>query len=425
MANDSKENSELLTPGQPERMGFISQWGGRLAFFFAYTHLSHDLTAGLLVALLPFIRGDLGLNYLQSGFLITAYALTAGLSQLLGGWLSDRISRPKAIALGLGGVGLSAIAASFAPSYYALLITLVVMGIFAGFYHPSAISALTTHCKAQQRGRVVALHMLGGSLGFGLGPLFGAIIASKYNWHLAYILLGLPALVAASLVLTKLKLPGQMNQSKDAGSSQEDGQKRIGVWQVFRPAIGIIVVSIAMQLVTGPVISFASLFLVDVHHLSATAGSMWVTIIRMGGLVGSLCGGWLSDKWGRRNAIFLTLIMFGPVVFLLAKLPFGVVLGTAYIIFGWLMSMRETTMQTFLMDNTPPRLRATIIGIYFGFGQEGSSIIQPIAGDFMDTVGIGGVFNGIAVISIGLSGMVVLLIVRSFRRIKIADKTYQ
>ena len=129
-------------------------------------------------------------------------------------------------------------------------------------------------------------------------------------------------------------------------------------------------------------------------------------------MVGNILGGWLTDKWGRRNTIFLILILFGPVIFLLGKIPFGFALGAVFILFGWLMAMRETTMQTLLMDNSPPHLRATIIGIYFSFGQQGSSIIQPIAGDFMDAIGINGVFNVIGLVSIGLSVLAVVLILR-------------
>ncbi len=415
MTVNPKENTQSVTSGKAGKTGLIDQWGGKFAFFFTYMHASHDLTTGLLPALLPFIRQDLDLNYLQSGFLVSAFSLTAGLSQLLGGWLSDRISKTKAITLGLGGVGLSSIAVSFAPSYHLLLVVLIALGIFAGFYHPSAISALTTHFDDRQRGRVVALHMLGGGIGFGLGPLLGAIIASQFNWHLAYIILGLPALVAAALVFTQFKI-STTKSPKSVASSQVNGGRAKGLWQVFKPAFGIIAISIAMQLITGPVMSFVSLFLIDVHHLSVTAGSMWVTIIRFGGLAGNIIGGWLTDKWGRRKTIFLILIMFGPVVLLLAKLPFGFGLGVVFILFGWLMAMRETTMQTLLMDNSPPQLRATVIGIYFGFGQQGSSIIQPVAGDFMDAIGISGVFNAIAFISLGLSFLALMLVFRKTGR---------
>lgn len=73
-------------------------------------------------------------------------------------------------------------------------------------------------------------------------------------------------------------------------------------------------------------------------------------------------------------------------------------------------------MQTYLMDNTPPQLRATVFGIYFGFGQQGSSVIQPVAGDLMDTLGIVGVYNLIAFISLGLSVLAVIIAVRYARR---------
>jgi MFS transporter, FSR family, fosmidomycin resistance protein len=415
MPNNSKQNAASGTSGKAGKIRLIDQWGGKFAFFFTYMHLSHDLTTGLLPALLPFIRQDLGLDYLKSGFLVSAFSLTAGLSQLFGGWVSDRISKVTAISIGLCGVGLSAVAVSFAPSYSVLLVLLIALGVFSGFYHPSAISALSSHFETSRRGRAVAFHMVGGGLGFAIGPLFGAIIASKLNWHIAYAVLGLPALLAGVLVFKQLKL-APAESSPNPSSIQAGTRKTKGVWQVFKPVFGIIAISLAMQLVTGPIMSFVSLFLIDVHHLSAAAGSMWVTIIRAGGLAGNLIGGWLTDKWGRRNTIFLILIMFGPVVLLLAKLPFGFALGLVFVLFGWLMAMRETTMQTLLMDNSPPQLRATIIGIYFSFGQQGSSIIQPVAGNFMDAVGISSVFNTIAFISIGLSVLAALLVIRNTRR---------
>lgn len=420
MTSNSRENPSTNAADKLREKSLFNQWGGKFAFFFLYTHLSHDLTTGLLAALLPFIREDLSLNYLQSGLLVSAFSLTAGLSQLLGGWLSDKMSKPKAIALGLGGVGLSAIAISFTSSYETLLIALVVLGILSGFYHPSAISALSSNFELERRGRVVSLHMLGGSLGFGLGPLLGALIAVRFNWHLAYVILGLPALIAAVLVLTQLKIaPVKSSEGELAHQNTERGLK--GLWQVFKPVLGITVVSIAMALVTGPIMSFAALFLIDVHGLSAAAGSMWVTVIRFGSLAGNLVGGWLTDKWGRKNTIFLILILFGPVLLLFARLPFGWGLAAVFILFGLLMTMRETTVQTLLMDASPPQLRATVIGIYFGFGQQGSSIIQPIAGDFMDTAGIAGVFNAIAYISIGLSVLATVMVFRSFKG-KVQDR---
>jgi MFS transporter, FSR family, fosmidomycin resistance protein len=386
-----------------EKTGLVEQWGGKTAFFFSYTHLSHDITTGLLGALIPFIRQDLGLDYLKAGFLVSAYALASGFAQFLGGWLSDRLGPRKAISLGLAGVGVSGAAIIFASSYSILVTVFIIMGILSGFYHPSAVSALTNRFEDKKRGHVIALHMLGGGLGFAIGPFLGAIISSSLNWRFAFLFLSLPAIVAAILAFSKLKLTPTTAQLQEMASSPEIKQNPVSIWQVFKAAAVIMALSIVMALITGPVMSFLPLFLVDIHHLSDSAGSTWVTIIRLGGLLGSLIGGWLADKWGKRNAIFLALVLFGPVVFFLAKLPFGFLLGVVFILFGGLMSMRETTMQAYLMDNTPPKIRATVFGIYFGFGQQGSSIAQPIAGNYMDMVGISSVYSIIAYTSMGLS----------------------
>jgi FSR family fosmidomycin resistance protein-like MFS transporter len=386
-----------------KKTGIIEQWGGKSALFFAFMHFTQDLNVGLLVALLPFIRQDLGLDYLKAGLLISANAITSGLAQLLGGWISDKIGPRKAMTLGLAGVGISGAAVLLAPSFTALMVILIIMGVLSGFYHPSAVSELTNRFEDKRRGRVIALHMLGGSLGFVVGPLLGAIIADGLNWHWAFLFLSIPSIIAAPLAYMQLKSEPTTEQLKEITSSKDIKPDSVSIWQVFKSAAVIMALSIAMQLITGPVMSFIPLFLVDVRHLSASASSMWVTVIRLGGLAGSLFGGWLTDKWGRRNAIYLSLIVFGPVVFLLTKLPFGFALAVVFILFGMLLSMRETTMQTYLMVNTPPKIRATVFGIYFGFGQQGSSIIQPIAGGYMDKVGMTGVYDVIAYITMSLS----------------------
>jgi MFS family permease len=102
----------------------------------------------------------------------------------------------------------------------------------------------------------------------------------------------------------------------------------------------------------------------------------------------------------------------------MTKLSFGAGLVIIFILFGWLMTMRETTTQTILMDNSPPGLRATIVGIYFSFGQQGSSIIQPVAGNFMNTIGIVDVFTFMAFLSIGFS---VLALILAFKKTPISQ----
>ena len=405
---------ELLSNSMKSSAGnTFHQWGGRIALFFSYTHLSHDMTTGLLGALLPFIRQDLGLNYMQSGLLVSAYALTAGFSQVLGGIVGDRLSRQKTIALGLGGVGLCAIAIGLTSSYYALLGILIVMGVLSGAYHPSAVSTITSYFEKERRGKAIALHMVGGSFGFGIAPFVGAAISSALNWHYAFIFLCLPALVAVPLVLTQLKLPAKsaeaVSMAAQSVSTAESDHGLSAMSRVFRNVAGVVVIVLIVHLVIGPAMSFFPLYLVDKHNLSTAAASSWMTVLRIGGVAGSLFGGWLADKWGRKRAIFATLVALGPVFFLLTWFPFNAALIVDFIVFGMLGTMREATTQAYLMDSTPTAVRATVFGIYFGVGQEGSSLIQPVVGHYMDIVGIESVFTVTALITIALSVTAIFL----------------
>ena len=395
------------------------QWGGATAALFAYTHLSHDLCPALLVPLLPLIRAGLRLSYLQSGLLLSAYAITSGFSQFLGGWLGDRFSRQIVIAIGLCGVSLATLAVGLSPSYYPLLFILVIMGIFAGAYHPSAVPMLSGYFEEAGRGKVIGLHQVGGNIGFTLGPILGGLIARMLGWRFAFIILGIPALVAAPIVLNKLRQHKDVNDGElvshtytTDGTPTKPKNRWTDIGQVLRPVAAVTALAILTQFIAGSAMAFIPIYLVDKHNVVPAYAAMLMGVIRGGGIAGSLFGGWLSDKWGGKNAIFLALVATGPILYLLTQLPFSLVFMVILVLFGLVMPMRQVTVQSLLMDSTPPQLRGIVFGIYFGLGMEGMSLVQPVAGHFMDIFGIVEVFHIIALISIALSLVVLLLLIR-------------
>ncbi|MFC1966859.1 MFS transporter [Chloroflexota bacterium] len=181
--------------------------------------------------------------------------------------------------------------------------------------------------------------------------------------------------------------------------------------QVFRPIAVITILAIVIQLVVGSAVAFITLYLVDKYSVTPAYAAMLMGVIRVGGMAGSLFGGWSSDKWGRKNAIALAFVATGPLLFLLTMLPMNLALVVIFCIFGMFLQMRQSTVQPYLMDSTPPYFRATVFGIYFGLGIEGRSLLQPVVGHLIDTFGIIDIFQIIAFISIALS-LAALLLVR-------------
>lgn len=399
------------------------QWGGTTAAFFSYIHLSHDLSLGLLVAILPFIRVDLGLNYLQSGLIVSAYTIASGVSQFLGGWLGGRLGQRLVMVVGLGGVGLSGLAIGFSSTYYFALFIFVIMGVFAGAYHPLSNTMLPGYFESSRRGKVVALHGIGGNIGFAMSPLLGGLLAGTLGWRFAYVILSIPALVATVLVLKWLK-QGEPVNHEDAVSLSANGDTsvkpapgRLGIIQALGAIAAIGTLSIIVHFVDGTASAYIPIYLVDKHNVTPFYAAMLVGLIRGGGIIGSLLGGWLSDRWDRENALLLALIAIGPALYLLAKLPFSIVLIAVFFFYGLLRQMRQITTLPLIMDSTPAQVRATVFGIYFGLSMEGTSLLQPVAGHFMDIYSIVDIFNVFALLGVALSLVaLVFLTVTRLRR---------
>lgn len=396
----------------------VDKWGGTTAAFYSYTHMSHDLCTGLLTPMivflmLPLVDGGLGLNYLQAGLLMSAFQITSGLSQFLGGWLGDRFNRRTVMAVGLGGVGISLVGVGLSPTYYSIMAVLIVMGLFAGGYHPSAATKLSDSYSKEKRGKALALYMVGGTIGFTLCPILGGLIGGLMGWRYAFIILGIPSILAAIFVLLKIKKTEPITRTTTGNNTQDKSvDRKINLIGALKPIAVLMILSILAQLLAGCSISFISRFMNEIHGITPVYAAMFLAVIRGGGIAGSLLGGWLSDKWGRRNGILLTLTATGPVLYLATILPLNAALVVVFAFLGLLVFMKGTTVLPYLMDNTPQHLRATILGVYFGLAREGMSFANPVAGYYMDKYGIGKVFNVIALSNIALSVVTLLLLLK-------------
>ncbi len=396
----------------------MRKWGGLTTLGFSGAHLVHDLTTGLFAALLAFIKLDLGIDYLEAGLLLSAFTITSGFSQILGGWLGDHYPRPRVIAMGLAGVGLTAIAISQSSQFYVLLGLLVLMGLFSGAYHPSAIAFLSGRYETRQRGKALAVHMVGGSTGFSLAPIVGALIAALIGWRFAFLALSLPVLVEALLFILKYwRRPVTSDGPSGAGSQPApDGvSTKVSLWEAIRPILTVVGIVVLVQLVAGTASAFLPLYLVDAHGVAAKPATMLLGVSRAGGIIGSLVSGWLSDRWNPKRVMLLAIGITGPVLIAMTHLPSGAGLTALFALFGMGMYMRGAAMQVFLMNSVPPQKRATVFGIYFGLGMEGMSLVQPAAGYFMDLHGISVVYRTVAYITTGVA-LVAPLVLRAWRR---------
>ncbi|WP_135664836.1 MFS transporter [Halorhabdus rudnickae] len=134
------------------------------------------------------------------GIVVTVGYGLFGIGALPGGVLADRFSARTLIIAGLGGMGLSFLALSFAESVLTIAIALGGWGIAASVYHPAALSLISTGVR--DRGTGFAYHGMAGNAGIALGPLLTASLLILFDWQTVTRLLVIPTIGVIGYALT-------------------------------------------------------------------------------------------------------------------------------------------------------------------------------------------------------------------------------
>ncbi|MBW2065470.1 MAG: MFS transporter [Deltaproteobacteria bacterium] len=381
---------------------------------FMFSHFSHHVATGVLIPLLPLLRENFGLNYFQSGILVSSFSLAYGMGQVPMAILADRFSKRLIIIIGLIGVSLASICVSFTQGFWQMPPFLILMGLLGGTYHAPASSFISQNIPIDQRGRALGMHVTGGSASFLMTPAMALGIASLFDsWRPAFFLLALPALVAGAVIwLTtaeRAEDPPRPAEGSGERSGGEEAEKAELTWIGIARAIGILVcLTITMNVVFASINSYLPLFMVDHHDISPQWAGIVVSLVAGAGIIGSPVGGALSDRLGRKELILFSLTLSGPLFFAVTRSPLWVPLILSLFFYGLTMSARMPTTESLIADVVPVRRRTTVLGIYFFMSMETSGVVTPIVGRLIDSYGLDPVFTGIAIGLCVVAGLALL-----------------
>lgn len=268
-------------------------------------HLVIDIYPSFLAALLPVLIDRLGLSLSLASLLASILMFSASLSQPLFGILSDRIGGKNLMFWGpvMAAAGMSFI--GLLPSYATLLPFLIFGGLGTACFHPQA-AALVGHFSGARRGLGVSLFMLGGNVGYGLGPMVILAIILGLGLKSSYLAL-LPAAVFLLLLdryLPNVALPLPPTRTESIA------EKTIGL----RDLAPFGLLWLVVWLRSTAILSLATFLptLQTMRGLSLAAGGSSFTVFMVCGAVGGFIGGSLSDRVGRKSIVALSFILVIP-----------------------------------------------------------------------------------------------------------------
>ncbi len=387
------------------------------------THLFNHFQSSMVGVLYPFMMRELGFGYVEIGFLTAAYNMVGNLLQALYGFIAARVKR--AVMLGLGNIalGLSVAATGFAPSYPFVLGTRLFGGVGSSPQHPVGSSILASYYGGS-RGQALAVHSIAGNLGTLLAPIFAGFLLVYMGWRAIFYLVGIPSmLMGAACLLFRDQLRPVSPQGRQSRLSYEG-------WEAYKKCLqnrNILVVSLVLMAGAagrgqGVNVTYLIPHFVNDLHVEVSHAALLFTLLQLGGLIGPIIWGWISDRFSRSRTIQVSLFLSAITTFWLAwqsRVSPGLLANL--ILYGTVVTSRQTLTQALLSDVSDERTLDAAFSLYYFIGFLSAPVWTLLTGWIMQRFGFHYAFSVIS--GSYLLGMAVLLFLREPAKHTEADKS--
>jgi MFS transporter, FSR family, fosmidomycin resistance protein len=287
-------------------------------------HLATDLAQGSLPALLPFLVDEFDLTYTMAAALVLAATFSSSVIQPVFGLWSDARGALWLLPAGVALAGVGMGAAAVAPAYWVALLCVLAAGVGVAAYHPEG-SKFASYVSGARRASGMAFFSVGGNVGFALGPILAAALILAFGLEGA-VFLAVPGLLVALGLLFVLRYLADF--APQAGLSRESARAA-----AERRGLTLLLLVVGLRSVAHMgLFTFIPLWEKAQGH-SATFGTWVLGGFLIAGAVGTLAGGRLADRFGRRPVLRWSFVVATPLilVYVLVGGPIGI---TAVILAG-------------------------------------------------------------------------------------------
>jgi FSR family fosmidomycin resistance protein-like MFS transporter len=354
-----------------------------------FCHLLNDLMQSLIPALYPMLKEQLHLDFAQIGMITLAFQLTASLLQPTIGIYTDRKPQPYSLAIGMGSTLLGLILLSVANDYATVLIAAALVGTGSAVFHPEA-SRVARLASGGRYGVAQALFQVGGNLGSATGPLLAAFIVlprgqGAIAWVSLFALLAMMVLARVGMWYAARLRPAQAAPRTSAPPPSVANARVI--FLVFV----LMLLVFSKNVYSAGLSSYFTFYLIERFKLPIQAAQVQLFIYFAAVAVGTLAGGALSDRIGRRPMIWISIL--GALPFTLA-LPYANLFwtGVLIIIIGLLMASAFPAILVFAHELMPGRV-GLVSGVFFGFAFGLGGLGAAAMGYIADAHGIAFVYQ--------------------------------
>ena len=360
-----------------------------ILFALSFSHLLNDTIQSLIPAIYPIIKNSYHLTFSQIGLITLTFQMAASLLQPFVGLYTDKKPQPYSLAIGMGFTLTGLITLSQSQNFYTILMSVALIGIGSSVFHPEA-SRMAHAASGGKRGLAQSVFQLGGNAGSSLGPLLAAWIIVPYG-QFSVVWFSFIALLAIVI----LTFVGNWYKGFILARAKKVNIQTV-VNQFSRRKV-IFSVCILLLLIFSKYFYMASLtsyftfYLINKFHVSVQTSQVYLFVFLFSVAAGTLLGGPIGDKIGRKYVIWASILGTAPFALLLPHASLFWI-GVLIVPIGMILASAFSAILVYAQELIPGKV-GLVAGLFFGFAFGMGGIGSALLGKLADAKGINYVFS--------------------------------
>ena len=361
-----------------------------ILFTISLSHLLNDMLQSLIPSIYPVVKTKYNLSFGDIGLITLAFQLSASLLQPFVGIYTDKRPKPYSLSIGMGFTLLGLICLAFASGFYWLLLSVCFIGIGSSVFHPES-SRVAYLASGGKRGLAQSIFQLGGNAGSAFGPLLAALIIVPFG-QTGVLWFSLAALLAIIILIYIGKwYKGAIIRTSKVAKVVQYNHHSLSAKKVTLSVIILLILIFSKFFYLSSITGYYTFFLIDKFHLSVQGSQFHLFIFLAAVAAGTLAGGPLGDRFGRKYIIWISILGAAPFTMML---PYANLFWTSVlsVIIGVIISSAFSAILVYAQELMPGKV-GMIAGLFFGFAFGMGGLGSAVLGRLADSTSINYIFQ--------------------------------
>jgi FSR family fosmidomycin resistance protein-like MFS transporter len=354
----------------------------------SFSHLLNDMIQSLILAIYPMLKANFALSFGQIGLITLTYQFTASLLQPMVGYYTDKYPQTYALPVGMGFTLSGLILMAFSPTFGWLLVASALVGCGSSVFHPES-SRVARMASGGRHGLAQSLFQVGGNAGSSLGPLLAALIIMRHGQR-SIAWFAIAALVAI-VVLIGVSNWAKVARTKIKARARSAGHATLSNRRVAMAMTVLLVLIFSKYFYLASLNSYYTFYLIDRFHLPVETTQFYLFAFLFAVAVGTIVGGPIGDRFGRKYVIWVSILGVAPFTLLLPYVNLFWT-GVLTVVIGLILASAFSAIIVYAQELIPGKV-GMVAGMFFGFAFGVAGIGAAVLGHVADSTSIETVYK--------------------------------